>query len=831
MRYIIILLMFVSATAFGADPELLKAFGHNEKAKKAMAEYFDTLNEKSIDAGGVRISVLFSDSNMEHADKYLEASAEYIELYSKLLTPYPYEEFKVVEVPYPAGYAFDGYTMIGKQLIPYPFILDYSLGHEVLHQWFGGAVGIDYETGNWAEGLVTLLSDHLYRESSGEDKEYRRMTLAGFDSYVRSEDEISLREFRARHGKKTSSVGYGKSMMFLHMLRNMLGEQSFYDGLRLFIRENTGNEASWDDLIHALERSSARELKLVAGRWLEVKGMPELSLHGAKVGMVPEGFETKLRLTRGGAQLPIHLPVSIRTVNGIEERSVYLDSDNATYSFITEEEPVELAVDPSFDAPRILLPAETPPTTARFMGADSRIIVTGDADKYAALIELFDGKVIQPDELTDEMFRQNTILFAGVSAKEYLGERGRIEAGFVFNVYPHPFMEKGVVAHASAMSAEEVERAAGKLRHYGRYAGLAFNMGENILKRVETAENGIIEELRREKQGVKVESVLSVSDIARTMKDAPFVFIGEKHDEFSHHANQLIMIKALHDRKGDIAIGMEMFHREFQDVLDDYIAGRIDERTMLERTEYFSRWRFDFNLYKPILDYAKENSIPVIALNISNAITAKVSRNGLESLTDEEREQLPREIDYSNSDHRDFLEHIFSIHKESRNFEYFLQAQLLWEETMAETAADYYQATGRDMVILAGNGHVRYGYGIPDRLKRRTGGDYVTILNDAPMNEGVADYILQPQPLDGEKAPKIGVSILTAEGVEVIKVFDDTPAIRGGVEKGDVIVGIDGQDVEELEDLKLALFYMEKGMDITLDVLRDGERLTLELTL
>ena len=167
---------------------------------------------------------------------------------------------------------------------------------------------------------------------------------------------------------------------------------------------------------------------------------------------------------------------------------------------------------------------------------------------------------------------------------------------------------------------------------------------------------------------------------------------------------------------------MEMFQRPFQKDVDEYIQGAIDERTFLRRTEYFKRWVFDYNLYKPILDFARENKIPVVALNQRKEITDKVSRSGLDSLTEEERKDVPQQMDFSDSGYRDRLETVFSQHKarSGKDFDFFYQAQVLWDETMAMSVDEFLRKNpDYRMVVIAGGGHVAYGSGIPKRAFRR----------------------------------------------------------------------------------------------------------------
>ena len=117
------------------------------------------------------------------------------------------------------------------------------------------------------------------------------------------------------------------------------------------------------------------------------------------------------------------------------------------------------------------------------------------------------------------------------------------------------------------------------------------------------------------------------------MADKRVLFIGEVHDSISHHQNQLLVIQDMFARYPDMAIGVEYFQQPFQRHLDDYIAGRINEKEMLRRTEYYERWKVDYRMVRPIFEFAREKRIPILALNVSEEIHNKVFKSGLKSLT------------------------------------------------------------------------------------------------------------------------------------------------------------------------------------------------------
>ena len=218
-------------------------------------------------------------------------------------------------------------------------------------------------------------------------------------------------------------------------------------------------------------------------------------------------------------------------------------------------------------------------------------------------------------------------------------------------------------------------------------------------------------------------------EILQQLVKAKVVYLGETHDSAEDHQAQLAILREMQRQNRKIAIAMEMFQRPFQSAIDNYLAGKLTEEQLVEQTEYDRRWRFPWESYAPILRFAKENQLPVLALNTPSEVTRKVARQGLESLTAEEKKHIPpiSEIRTDNAEYRQLLLEVFQQHQKaaqgnSTAFERFLQAQVLWDETMAEKIAEFVKANpDYQVVVLAGKGHIIYGYGIPSRVERRLG--------------------------------------------------------------------------------------------------------------
>ncbi len=304
------------------------------------------------------------------------------------------------------------------------------------------------------------------------------------------------------------------------------------------------------------------------------------------------------------------------------------------------------------------------------------------------------------------------------------------------------------------------------------------------------------------------------------------VFVGETHDRYDHHLNQLAIIQRLYRHNPDMAIGMEFFQQPFQAHLDDFIAGRTSEKEFLRRTEYYDRWRFDYRHYKPILDFARDKSIPVIALNVPREITKKVSEGGLDSLTEQDREQIPDDLDSDNEAYRERLMTVFSSHPgmEHGQFENFLTVQLLWDEGMADRAARFLDENPqRQLVVLAGSGHVAYGLGIPDRLTRRKDVQTAIVLQgiDGQIEPEMGDFLLLPEERSLPPAGKLGAFLDSGdEGVKVAAFAPGSAAEAAGIRQGDRILALNGEPVEQYADVMVELWNKKPGERVTVDVRR-----------
>ena len=237
---------------------------------------------------------------------------------------------------------------------------------------------------------------------------------------------------------------------------------------------------------------------------------------------------------------------------------------------------------------------------------------------------------------------------------------------------------------------------------------------------------------------------VSFEELLEDLNRHQIIFVGESHTRKPDHDIQLKIIKAIFENNPSIVVGMEMFDRSYQPVLDLWSAGALDEETFLRKSHWYANWRYDFSLYRDILLFIKQNRIKLVGLNIPFHIPPRIRVGGIENLSDSDKMYLPKEIDTSNTAHRSFAETVFERHnfKNRVNFNDFYMVQCVWDEILAESVAA--DLGNKKIIVLAGNGHIQYKYGVPDRTFRRTGIPFRTIY-PTPVGEavelGVADYI------------------------------------------------------------------------------------------
>jgi aminopeptidase N len=780
---------------------------------------------------GVQIFAYFFPEDAGLVKTYLDHAKNYLQLYENLISPFPYPRFSIVENFLPTGYSMPTYTVLGQQVVRLPFIPETSLGHEILHQWFGNLVYVDGQKGNWAEGLTTFLADQLYEEEKGRGFAYRKGALIDYQSYVNEKNEFALKDFRERTDDASQAIGYGKAMMVFRMLKKLVGEDRFYEAIRYFTAQMRFKKASWEDIQRAVEKYYPEDLRWFFRQWIDETGLPELTLEDVQVRPLGGDFAVAFTVRQKEKAYRLDLPVTAYSYSHKVQGVFPLSQERERLEVILSDLPQRIALDEDYDLARRLSIDEFPPVIARLMGEEKLIIVLPSSKRevYGEIVKTFQekgGKVSEP-EVLGYRDPNRSLIILGADSPVVGRLYGAVppEAGFSLLVKEIPWNRWKVAGIFNARSKNEVKDAFPKIFHYGKYSEIAFHQGVNIHKQTVESARGITQKFFREAVAAEVSTLKTLPSVMDRVADKKIIYVGEEHTQFAHHVMELEIIKHLQGREKPFAIGMEMFEAPFQGVIDDYIAGKIDEKDFLRGTGYFQRWGFDYRLYRPILLWARANKIPVVALNQRREIVDKVFAGGLDSLSEEERKSVPSQMDFSNESYRERLKKVFEEHKDykTHRFDFFYQAQILWDETMAASISRFLRAhPDYQMVVLAGSGHLAYGSGIPERTRRRNGYGYAIILNDVGLEKGIADFVLFPGTLPGGASPKLMVFLKEEGGkVEIAGFPPNSVSERAGMKAGDRILAIGNLPIRTVDDVKIELLSLEKGEKVKVKVLRE----------
>lgn len=447
------------------------------------------------------------------AQQYLTATDQYLRLYRDLIGPYPYSQFTLVENFWETGYGMPSFTLLGSKVIRFPFILQSSYPHEILHNWWGNGVLVQYDKGNWCEGLTAYLADHLIKEIQGQGAEYRRSTLQKYRDFVQHQNDFPLRQFQSRHSPATEAIGYGKSLMLFHELRQRIGDAAFTQGLQQGYRQYFNQYASFEDWQAIFSKVSGQDLSRFFRERVEQVGAPELEIQDVRPKKM--GEQTLLQFMLVQKNKPawqMQIPIAI-TVVGQNEAIVLkipLEEEQQQVSVIVPGTPARLDIDPEFDVWRKLDRAEIPASIGQVLGAPQIqvILANGESEENISQFQSMSqwGKNLQIiKESPNTEFSNSAVIYCGAKGKftsdlqrlftiagvQWQSQGVTIEGqnypwqnhGFVLSL-PHPQNPEMAILWLLNFSPEAIPGLLRKMPHYGKYSYLVFrgNEPENVGK-------------------------------------------------------------------------------------------------------------------------------------------------------------------------------------------------------------------------------------------------------------------------------------------------------------------------------------------------------------
>lgn len=323
---------------------------------------------------------------------------------------------------------------------------------------------------------------------------------------------------------------------------------------------------------------------------------------------------------------------------------------------------------------------------------------------------------------------------------------------------------------------------------------------------------------------------------------AKVIFVGEAHDQIEHHHIELRILQGLVAKGKEVVVGMEMFQRSQQPVLDRWSQGDLTEKEFRKEINWDTTWGIDYQLYKGILDETKNHRLKVLGLNVERELVRKVAENGIKGLSSVDTSKLP-EMDLSDKEHRAYIRRIYSRHRGgmAKDFERFFESQCLWDEGMAETLSEFLRSSesqGKTILVLAGNGHIVFSLGIPKRFYRRTPFPFKTIvlkewIIEADQDFGssvtsslLADFLwmTRSNPPEQER-PRIGIFLMEKEdsqGLWIERVIPGSPADKAGLLPGDQLIAVEGKEISEVTEIHDTLSRKGWGKDISLTIIHEG---------
>lgn len=349
---------------------------------------------------------------------------------------------------------------------------------------------------------------------------------------------------------------------------------------------------------------------------------------------------------------------------------------------------------------------------------------------------------------------------------------------------------------------------------------------------------------------VQEESSLSFEEMAQEMMKNHFIYVGETHNSLAIHEIQLKVIQTLHQRDKNLIIGLEMLPVSSQEVLNKWSLGILTTEEFLRESRWYVHWNLNFSFYEKIFQFAKENRIPLYALNASRDLIHKIRMQGWEALSHQEKEIIPRP-DLSNQEHRILIRTIFestSIPHEMKGkgleiaFEGLYRAQSAWDEVMAHNTDRAAKKEEKRMIVLAGSGHFFYNLGVNRRAFERNHLPFKTLIcveipekqKSLLISRSLADFVWGIAEEERPAYPSIGLELKKIKGLDNL-LLGNAPiegvAKYSDFQKGDVILSVDGRTYSDINELRMYLARFHWDDEVRFRILRQGEEkeITMEL--
>lgn len=450
---------------------------------------------QSANGRRIQLRTYFHPEIIHLSEDYLNSVKDYITFYESWIGHYPFTEFSVVSSPTPTGFGMPTLTYLGIDVLRLPFIRATSLGHEVLHNWWGNGVYPDYSQGNWSEGLTTFMADYTYKERENTEaaREMRLGWLRDFAA-LSPKQYAPLVSFTSRTHGASKIVGYNKTAMFFFMLRDQLGEEIFNRAIQALWRTQRFRITSWQNLQSIFEIVSGRDLQPFFNQWVERAGAPALNISDADYIKTGAGHQLAVTLEQSTPVYQMRVPIVIRSAENEDAQLLDFKDKRQTFTFELKSRPLEVALDPDFRLFRQLALGEAPPILREAMVNQTAATILLPRDDAAMKVAGILAKKLQqrPPAIiasTDErpsgpilvigLHQQidNWLVTNNLPAKpDNLADKGSAQA-WTFSA-----KNGQMFAMVSAQDTASLEALIRPLPHYGRQSFVVFD-GRKMIER------------------------------------------------------------------------------------------------------------------------------------------------------------------------------------------------------------------------------------------------------------------------------------------------------------------------------------------------------------
>ncbi len=225
---------------------------------------------------------------------------------------------------------------------------------------------------------------------------------------------------------------------------------------------------------------------------------------------------------------------------------------------------------------------------------------------------------------------------------------------------------------------------------------------------------------------------------------ADVVFVGEQHDDPNTHRLETAILEGLHRRKLTPILSLEMFERDAQDRLNEYVSGQISEDEMLKSARPWPRYATD---YRRMVEMAREYRWTVVAANVPRRLAQEVAKNGKDSIdrmSEADRAFVARDLQCPLDGYFDRFAATMSGHpggnqtpeQQRATLENYYWSQCVKDETMAESIVAAYanRSSAGPVVHYNGAFHSDFGLGTAERVRRRLPGKKTIVVSMLPVD-------------------------------------------------------------------------------------------------